>query len=144
MVQPNLFSCWIGIKALKKSMSEENLFLIMGSESGITQLVDHFYDVMESTPEVEKIRVMHRDFSISREKLRFFLIGRFGGPPLYLEKYGSPRMRARHLPFKIAEAERDQWLFCMDQALQKMNYPTEIEDGLFNWFTQFAEMMRNC
>lgn len=115
----------------------------MGGESGIKQLVDHFYDAMDFIAEVQTIRQMHHDLDTARERLFDFLVFRFGGDDRYLKKRGHPRMRARHFPFPIGVAERDQWLFCMDQALKKMNYDQNLEDLLFVFFTDFAEKMRN-
>lgn len=122
----------------------DNLIESLGGESGIKKLVDTFYDLMDSLPEVETIRHMHpKNLSTSREHLFDFLVFRFGGEQRYLEKRGHPRMRARHMPFAIGKSERDQWLFCMDLALKKMNYESELEDFLFVFFVEFAEKMRN-
>lgn len=122
----------------------DNLIEPLGGESGIKILVDHFYDLMDSLPEVETIRQMHpKNLATSRERLFDFLVFRFGGEPRYIEKRGHPRMRARHMPFVIGKQERDQWLYCMDLALKKMNYDSELEDFLFVFFVEFADKMRN-
>ncbi|PIQ59358.1 MAG: hypothetical protein COW00_11555 [Bdellovibrio sp. CG12_big_fil_rev_8_21_14_0_65_39_13] len=122
----------------------DNLIGEIGGESGIKILVDHFYDVMDVTPEVQTIRRMHpKNLSQSREHLFDFLVFRFGGEQRYLEKRGHPRMRARHMPFPIGKLERDQWLYCMDLALKKMNFDSELEDFIFVFFVEFADKMRN-
>jgi hemoglobin len=72
-----------------------------------------------------------------------FLTGWMGGPPLYIERFGHPKLRARHLPFPIGESERDQWLMCMNRALAEV-----VENGLTRVqiarsFAQLADFMRN-
>jgi hemoglobin len=116
----------------------------IGGEETIRKLVDRFYDVMDSLPETYGVRKMHpADLSTSREKLYEFLLGWMGGPPIYVEKYGHPRLRARHLPFAIGESERDQWMRCMRQALQEVvtdeALAAELEDALY----KLADFMQN-
>ena len=116
----------------------------LGGETGVRQLVDRFYDLMDSNPETTGIRAMHaKSLRVSREKLFLFLSGWLGGPALYIEKYGHPRLRQRHLPFHISSNERDQWLYCMNQALKE-----QITDPLFlqtlqSSFFNVANHMRN-
>jgi len=99
----------------------------LGGEIGVRQLVDRFYDLMDSKQETIDIRAMHaKSLRVSPEKLFLFLSGWLGGPSLYIEKYGHPRLRQRHLPFRITSSERDQWLLCMNQALEE-----QITDSLF-------------
>jgi len=122
----------------------DSLIESLGGETGVKKLVDHFYDLMDSVPEVEVIRKMHpKNLATSREHLFDFLVFRFGGEQRYLEKRGHPRMRARHMPFAIGKAERDQWLYCMDLAIKEMKYDSELEDFLFVFFVEFADKMRN-
>jgi hemoglobin len=126
------------------SYNIDQLMEPLGGEEGIIALVNHFYDAMDSVAEVKGIREMHpKDLFLSRKHLSDFLIFRFGGPPRYIEERGHPRMRARHFPFAIGEKERDQWLFCMDLALKKMQLANDLEDMLFMFFVEFAEKMRN-
>jgi len=92
---------------------------LLGGEAGLARLIERFYDLMDSEPEYYGIRKLHPgDLAGSREKLRLFLSGWLGGPPLYVERYGPPMLRARHLPFAIGRDERDQWLDCMRRALE--------------------------
>jgi hemoglobin len=92
----------------------------IGGEKSVQTLVDRFYDLMNDDESVEGIRKMHaKSLRISREKLYLFLSGWLGGPQLYVEKYGHPMLRKRHLPFAIGESERDQWLKCMNIALDE-------------------------
>ncbi|HNO87365.1 MAG TPA: group II truncated hemoglobin, partial [Rhodocyclaceae bacterium] len=84
-----------------------------GGEETIRRLVHRFYALMDALPEAWDIRQMHpADLSGSEQKLFMYLTGWLGGPPLYEEAYGHPRLRARHLPFTIGDTERDQWLLC--------------------------------
>jgi|TARA_R110002096_G_scaffold374321_1_gene567944 hemoglobin len=116
----------------------------LGGEAGVRQLVTHFYHAMDSLADVKPIRDMHAvDLSQSEEKLFLFLSGWLGGPSLYIEKYGHPRLRARHLPFSIGVNERDQWLQCMDTALGKMNIERAMHDELMQAFFNTADFMRN-
>ena len=87
-------------------MNEDAPFERIGGEEGVRALVDRFYDLMDTLPEAAGIRAMHpRDLRMSREKLYLFLVGWLGGPPLYVERFGHPRLRARHLPFPIGDSE---------------------------------------
>lgn len=120
----------------------------LGGESGVRRLVDRFYDLMERCPEAEGIRKMHpQSLSGSRDKLFMFLSGWLGGPALYIENFGHPRLRARHLPFVIGEAERDAWMFCMSQALDEiaaeMALDTMLRDHLKQSLWKTADHMRN-
>lgn len=116
----------------------------IGGEAAVRELVDRFYDWMDRLPEAAAVRAMHpRDLSGSRDKLFLFLSGWFGGPPLYMDRYGHPRLRARHLPFSIGVAERDQWLMCMDKAMEDMALEPDLRAELYGAFAQMADHMRN-
>jgi hemoglobin len=84
----------------------------LGGDAGIRALVDRFYDLMDTAPEAANIRTLHaRSLKVSREKLYKFMSGWTGGPQLYAEEFGHPRLRMRHFPFAIGERERDEWLW---------------------------------
>jgi hemoglobin len=86
------------------SDSEISLYEMLGGETGLRSLVGRFYDLMDSSPEAEKIRVFHaKSLKQSREKLFMFLSGWSGGPQLYIERFGHPRLRMRHISFPIGE-----------------------------------------
>ena len=90
----------------------------LGGQDGIRALVDRFYDAIERLPEDAPLRAMHpRNLGESRRRLWMFLVGRLGGPPLYEQERGHPRLRARHLPFPVDRAAADAWVACMDEAL---------------------------
>lgn len=119
------------------------LYPVLGDEL-IRKLVNDFYDIMDSDPSVRRIREMHsRDLTKPRKKLYMFLVGRFGGPPLFVREYGHPRLKARHYPFKIGEEERDQWLSCMRKALDRNIDDPEIKELLDEFFTHLANFMIN-
>ncbi|MES9947263.1 group II truncated hemoglobin [Candidatus Thiodiazotropha sp. CDECU1] len=116
----------------------------MGGEKTVRQLVDRFYDLMDQQPEVEKLRQLHaKSLKVSREKLFLFLSGWFGGPDLYVQKYGHPRLRARHLPFSIGIEERDQWMHCMRQAMSDVGLDAGLQQKLDQAFFRTADFMRN-
>jgi hemoglobin len=119
-------------------------FELLGGEDAIRRLVDRFYDIMDTAPEAAGIRRLHaKSLDSSREKLRLFLTGWMGGPPAYVERFGHPMLRRRHLPFPIGIAERDAWVWCMDQALDDLDMPTELHEYLRLRFRAVADHMRN-
>ncbi len=83
------------------------------------------------------------DWAGAEKRLADFLIYRFGGPPTYLEERGHPRLRGRHLPFAIGEAERDRWLQLMESAMAEIDLPAEAVPLLRGFFAQVADFMRN-
>ena len=117
---------------------------LMGGETAVRCLVDRFYDLMDEDPDYYGIRKLHpQDLSSSRQKLFMFLCGFMGGPSLYTEKFGEPRMRTRHLPFSIGVSERDQWLSCMSRAMEDVGLEREVCRSLGKAFYQTADFMRN-
>jgi hemoglobin len=123
---------------------EQSLFDLIGGEHELRELVDRFYDLMDLEPEFAGIRAMHPpSLDGSRDKLYWFLSGWTGGPNLYIERFGHPRLRARHLPFAIASGERDQWLRCMALAMQDVGIEPALQQRLMVSFYQTADWMRN-
>ena len=116
----------------------------LGGEQAVRKLVDRFYDLMDNLPEAQQIRALHpEDMKTSRDKLFKFLSGWLGGPQLYMEEYGPPRLRARPLPFPIGEAERDAWLICMEQALGETEMNELLRGHLLQSLRNTADHMRN-
>ena len=116
----------------------------LGGEQSVRQLVDRFYQLMDQLPEAKDIRHIHApDLADAREKLFLFLSGWLGGPQLYLEKYGHPRLRQRHMPFRIGPKERDQWMLCMNTAMQQLNIEPSLQGELSAAFYKTADFMRN-
>ena len=121
--------------------------LLGGEEHGIEnvrKLVETFYDIMDSDPKAAPIRAMHQaDLTSAREKLFMFLTGWTGGPQLYIERYGHPMLRKRHLPFAIDESARDQWMYCMIKAMQTLNFDEDLMIKLAEQLYGVADFMRN-
>ena len=122
----------------------ENHYERIGGEAKVRQLVDRFYDLMDEDPDYYGIRKLHpQDLSGSRQKLFMFLSGWMGGPPLFVEAYGHPMLRARHLPFPIGVSERDQWMACMSRAMQDVDLDEGLRKELTQAFARTADHMRN-
>jgi hemoglobin len=123
---------------------QQSVFDLIGGAAKLRELVDRFYDLMDLEPEFAGIRAMHpTPLDGSRDKLYWFMSGWSGGPSLYIEKFGHPRLRARHLPYAIASSERDQWLRCMALAMQDAGVPEALQERLMQSFYQTADWMRN-
>jgi hemoglobin len=124
--------------------AQPTLYELIGGETKLRELVDRFYDLMDLEPEFAGIRALHpSDMEGSRDKLFWFLSGWTGGPNLFIERFGHPRLRARHLPFKIATSERDQWLHCMEMAMREVGIEAGLHAHLMQAFRQTADWMRN-
>lgn len=116
----------------------------IGGEDGVRAIVDRFYDLMDSAPEAVHVRALHASsLKISREKLRLFLTGWTDGPQVYVERYGHPMLRQRHFPFAIGAMERDEWLWCMNRALEEHPMDTALRTYLQQRLVALAEHMRN-
>ena len=116
----------------------------LGGETGVRSLVDRFYDLMDLEPGFAGLRAMHpTPLDGSRDKLFWFLCGWLGGPNHYADRFGHPRLRARHMPYRIGVAERDQWMACMVQALQEQAVDTQLAARLAEAFFGTADWMRN-
>jgi hemoglobin len=116
----------------------------IGGETAIRALVQRFYQIMDELPETYGIRKLHAaDLSGSEQKLFEFLVGWMGGPQLYVQKHGHPMLRRRHLHFPIGDAERDQWMLCMQQALAETVSDPLLRDELYAAFLKVADHMRN-
>ena len=122
----------------------ETPFAWIGGESQVHALVDRFYDLMDLEPGYAALRAAHgTELANAREKLKMFLTGWMGGPQRYTEQFGHPRLRMRHMPFSIGIAERDQWVACMDQAMQETAIDDALRTRLKESFMQTADWMRN-
>jgi hemoglobin len=116
----------------------------LGGAGRVRALVDRFYDLMDLEPAYADLRRVHgNDLSSARDKLTWFLSGWLGGPDLYIERFGHPRLRARHLPFSIGIVERDQWMACMNQAMVEEGIDEDLRMRLVQAFFQTADWMRN-
>ncbi len=119
-------------------------FEVIGGEPAIRRLADRFYDLMDLEPGFAALRAAHgASLEDARDKLFWFLCGWMGGPQHYVERFGHPRLRARHMPFSIGILERDQWLACMDQSMTETGVAPELQSRLNASFFQTADWMRN-
>ena len=115
-------------------------FRAAGGESGIRALVEDFYDIMGSNPAYRTIYSWHPDdISVSIDKLARFLCGWMGGPRRYSEKYGRISIPGAHQHLDVTEAERDQWLNCMREALERQPYPEDLKSYLIEQLAVPAE-----
>jgi hemoglobin len=116
----------------------------LGGDAGVRELVDRFYDLMDLEPAYVAIRALHpSDLTHSREKLYWFLSGWLGGPQHYVERFGHPRLRARHMPFAIGKDERDQWMACMTQAMDELGVDSGLRVEMSTALYKTADFMRN-
>ena len=124
--------------------AERTPYARLGGEAPVFALVDTFYDLMDTAPEFYGIRKLHPEsLAGSRSKLKKFLSGWLGGPQLYVQEFGHPMLRARHLPFAIGVEERDQWLACMFSAMEQLSVSKLLQDELQRSFFGTADWMRN-
>jgi hemoglobin len=122
---------------------DESLFDQVGGEPFFVQLVDAFYEAVESD---ETLRPMYPDdLTESKRHFMLFLVQYWGGPGTYMEERGHPRLRMRHAPFRITKAARDAWLAAMATALSSVR--TQLNDEQFDeltaYFAMAAQQMRN-
>lgn len=116
----------------------------LGGAKALQQLVDHFYLVMDTDPKARECRALHgADLSSAKMKLFDFLSGWLGGPPLFEKKHGHPRLRMRHFPFAIGPLERDQWLYCMEEAMKKISIEPALAQQMKESLAGLAERVRN-
>ena len=122
-------------------MQEFEVYSIVGAE-GFGRLVAAFY---RQVPQDDLLGPMYpaADLSGAEQRLRDFLIGRFGGPQIYIEQRGHPRLRARHSPFRINQTARDRWMRLMENALREASLPGEAEEFLRKFFDEMATFMIN-
>lgn len=125
-------------------MDNNNHYQRIGGEKVVRKLVERFYQLMDELPEAYELRKLHApDLSLAEEKLFMFLSGWMGGPPLYIEQFGHPRLRMRHAPFAIGNRETDQWMMCMEQAMTDIGVEADLFEELQQAFFKVADFMRN-
>jgi len=122
-------------------MNEEQIYAVIG-EDGFARLVRAFYAQVPGDDVLGPMYPAH-DLVGAEERLRDFLIGRFGGPPRYIEQRGHPRLRMRHAPFAIDEAARNRWVALMDRALEEAQLPDDAAALLREFLHAMASFMIN-
>jgi hemoglobin len=122
-------------------VTEEDVYAQIG-EDGFARLVRAFY---AQVPADDVLGPMYPkdDLDGAEARLRDFLVGRFGGPPRYIEQRGHPRLRMRHMPFVVDEAARDRWVLLMGRALDQAALPPEVTALLREFFGAMATFLRN-
>ncbi len=116
----------------------------IGGAEKVRELAHRFYELMDELPEARGLRRLHpASLQGSEDKLFKFLSGWMGGPQLFVQEYGHPMLRQRHMPFPIGESERDQWLLCMNRALQDVVEDEPLRAELRASFAKVADHMRN-
>lgn len=122
-------------------MNELDIYDAVGEE-GFQRLVAAFY---RQVPEDDILGPMYPadDLDGAEERLRDFLVGRFGGPQRYIERRGHPRLRMRHMPFPIDVRARDRWIELMENALDEAGFPADVDATLRRFFEAVATMMIN-
>ena len=121
-----------------------SVYAHIGGESAVRALVDRFYDLMELEPGLVELRALHpASLDGSRDKLFWFLCGWLGGPQHYIDRFGHPMLRARHLPYAIGIRERDQWLACMQRAMVETQVEPALAQRLAESLFGTADWMRN-
>jgi hemoglobin len=132
----------------QSASSKRTFFELLGGEAhgveNIRLLVETFYDIMDSDAKAQSLRAMHPpELTAVREKLFMFLTGWTGGPQLYIERYGHPKLRQRHMPFAVDESARDQWMYCMIRAMHQLGFEETLQKKLAEQLYGVADFMRN-
>jgi len=122
-------------------VEEHEVYPVVGAE-GFERLVAAFY---RQVPADEVLGPMYPadDFPGAEQRLRDFLIYRFGGPQLYIEQRGHPRLRMRHAPFPIGQQARDRWVHLMNRAIEQAALPDEVQHLLREFFAAMATFLMN-
>lgn len=124
--------------------TQQTPYLLMGGAKAISSLVERFYFYMDTLPEAKELRAIHAtDLSSAKDKLYKFLSGWLGGPDLFIQEYGHPRLRQRHFPFKVNQQVRDQWVYCMHKALYEIAMPDAIRNNIKQAISDLASHMMN-
>jgi len=119
-------------------------FQRIGGQPAVDRIIDSFYDRMDSLVEARVIRALHaQDLSATRTTLKKYLAEWLGGPPVYTQERGHPRLRARHLPFSIGDEERDAWMLCMRGAMEEVVADQGVREWILQKLSQVADWMRN-
>lgn len=127
-------------------MSEDlvTLYQAVGGEQTIRALSRRFYELMDTLPEASRVRAVHPpSLAGSEEKFYEYMTGYLGGPPLYIDKYGHPRLRSRHFGAAIGPVERDEWLLCFRQALEETVANPKLRALILPPIERLADHMQN-
>ncbi|MFA5985175.1 MAG: group II truncated hemoglobin [Methylococcaceae bacterium] len=124
--------------------NEKTTYELIGGEKAIATLVERFYFYMDTLPEAKAVRAVHGESLASAQvKLFKYLSGWLGGPDLFVQEYGHPRLRQRHFPFKVGVKEKDEWMMCMIKALNDIPMEANVRETLIQAFAPLAAHMVN-
>ena len=116
----------------------------LGGTPAIARIVDAFYRNMDTLAQAASIRALYPvDLRSSRDVLYKYLVGWLGGPALYVAERGPARLRQKHLPFAIGDAERDAWMLCMRRALEEQVPDPQLRGELLQALVRTANFLRN-
>jgi hemoglobin len=121
---------------------EENEIYPAIGEEGFTRLIAAFYSRVPRDPVLGPMYPPD-DMAGAEQRLRDFLIYRFGGPQRYIDERGHPRLRMRHAPFQVDLTAREHWLVMMREALEEVRFPEDVRATLWNFFENTATAMLN-
>lgn len=125
-------------------IAPDSVYARIGGAPAVERLVHRFYELMDELPEAYTVRQLHPEsLAGSAESLYEFLSGWFGGPPLYSNKKGHPRLRMRHAPYAVGPVARDEWMLCMRQAITEQIADPALLYGLIRTFADMADHMVN-
>ena len=125
-------------------MTQQTMYALLGGEAGVEALTGRFYDLMELEPQYTELRAQHGEtLDYARERLFQFLSGWLGGPPLYEQAHGHPRLRQRHFPFAVTMQTRNQWIACFAQALHESAVAPDLAEPLLLRLFALGDWMRN-
>lgn len=123
---------------------EASLYTRIGGEKSLRKFVNALYSYMDRTPEVAPIKALHTSgFAHASDRLFMFLSGMIGGSPLYMEAFGHPRLRQKHLHIRIGDDERDQWMMCARYAAEQLAIEPAVRDELIATLAAMADHLRN-
>jgi len=127
-------------------MEEEigsTVYAAVGGMQFFERLVDAFYEGVEGDEVLAPLYPDAPDFSGARRRLRLFLAQYWGGPGIYSQERGHPRLRMRHFPFPVGPLQRDRWLLHMTHAVETVTTDGPVRRALMDYFTMAAEQMVN-
>ena len=122
-------------------MEEQHIYASIGPE-GFERLADAFYRQIPGDDVLGPMYPAH-DLEAAKQRLRDFLVFRFGGPQTYIEQRGHPRLRIRHAPFAIGQTARDRWMQLMSRALDEAALPQEVDQILRSFFESTTTFLKN-
>lgn len=129
---------------LRSELAAHTIYELLGGTEGVRAVVDRFYDLMDTDPVFAPIRAMHApDLSPMRVGLTEWLTGWLGGPPLYVQRKGTPCITGAHMPFRIDETAAALWMDCMTRAMADTDVPERYREMLLPALGNIATMLRN-